>query len=88
MESDELIEMLLNLKKNVELRRRVDKEGVLAYILIRNSHPSISKHVEASIISVPTTWMVESGLSAVVDVFCEKKYIGSQQQRNCQTKTE
>ena len=53
--------MLLDLKKNVKLRSRVDKEGVFADILIKDSHPNISKHVEASTISFPTSWMVESG---------------------------
>ena len=68
-EDVELVEILLDLKENVKLRRRVDKEGVLACILIKNSHPDVFLHVEASIISLPTTWMVESGFSAIVDVF-------------------
>ena len=31
-ENVELVEMLLDLNENVKLRRRVDKEGVFAYI--------------------------------------------------------
>ena len=65
--------MLLDLKENVKQRRRVDEEGVLAYISIKDSHPNISKHVEAGIISFPTIWMVESGISAVVNVFSGKR---------------
>ena len=65
--------MLLDMKENVKQRRRVDKEGVFAYISIKDSHPNIFKHVEASIISFPTTWTVESEFSAVVDVFSRKK---------------
>ena len=53
--------------------RRVEKEGVFAYISIKDSHPSVFQHVEASIISFPTTWMVESGFSAVVVVFSRKR---------------
>ena len=59
-ENVELVEMLLDLKENVNQRRRVDKEGVFAYISIKDSQPNISKNVEASIISFPTTWMGES----------------------------
>ena len=64
--------MLLDMKENVKLRR-VDKEGDFAYMTTKVSHPHILKHVEASIISMPTTWMVESGFSAVVDVFSRKR---------------
>ena len=71
-ENVELVEMLSDLKENVKLRR-VDKKGVLAYIWIKDSHPNILQHVEASIISFPTTWMVESGFLAVVDVFSRKR---------------
>ena len=67
--------MLLDLKENVKQRRRVDKEGVFADISIKDSHPNIFRHGEGSIISFPTTWMVESGFSAVVDVFSRKKEI-------------
>ena len=41
--------MSLNLKENVKLRRRVDKD-VFAYISMKDSHPNISKNVEAGII--------------------------------------
>ena len=57
-ENTEFAEMRLDLKENVKLRRRVDKEGVFTDILIKDSHPNIFKHVEASIISFPTTWMM------------------------------
>ena len=70
-ENVDLVEMLLDLTENVKLRK-VDKEGVIAYISIKDSHPDISKHVEASIISFPTTWVVESGFSAALDVFSGK----------------
>ena len=59
-ENVELVEMLSDLKENVKLIR-FDKKGVLVYIWIKDSHPNILQHVEASIISFPTTWMVESG---------------------------
>ena len=36
-ENVELVEMLLDLKDNVKLRKRVDKEHVFAYLLIRDS---------------------------------------------------
>ena len=72
-ESDELVEMSLDMKENAKQRRRVDKEGDFAHILMKDSHPNILKHVEASIVSYPTTWMVESLSSAVVDVFSRKK---------------
>ena len=41
-ENVELVEMLLDLKENVKLRRRVDKEGVFTYMSIKDSHPNIS----------------------------------------------
>ena len=71
-ENVKLVEMLLDLKENVILRRRVDKEGVFVYISIMDSHPNIFRHAEASIISFSTTWMLESGFLAVVDVFSIK----------------
>ena len=55
------------------LRRRVDKEGVFADISIKDSHPNIFMHVDASIIPFHTTWMVESEFLAVVDVFSRKR---------------
>ena len=71
-ENVELVELMLDLKENVTLRR-VDKECVFTYILIKDSHQNISKHVEANIIYFHTSWMVESGCSAVVDVLSRKK---------------
>ena len=68
-EKVELVEMLLDLKENVKEGRRVDNEDVFAYVSIKDSHPNIFKHVETSIVSCH----VESGFSAVVDVFCRKR---------------
>ena len=68
-ENDELAKIRLDLKENEKLRRRVDKECVIPYILINESHPNVFQHVEAIIISFRTTWMVESDFSAVLDVF-------------------
>ena len=65
--------MLLDFKENVKLSRRADKEGDFAYISIKDSHPNNFKHVEASVIFFPTTWISESGFSAVVDVFSRKR---------------
>ena len=62
-ESNELAETLLDLKEDVKLRGRVNKEGVFAYILIKDSHPNVFRQVEASIIAFPTAWMVESAFS-------------------------
>ena len=64
--------MLMDLKENVKLRRRVDKQGVFTYISIKDSHSNIFRNVEASIFYFPTSWMVASGCSAVVDVFSRK----------------
>ena len=65
--------MWLDMKENVKLRRRVNKKCVFADISIKNSHTNISKHAEASTISSPITWMLESGFSSVVDVFSRKR---------------
>ena len=65
--------MLLDVKENVKLRRRVDKEGVFADISIKDSNQHISKHIKASIISFPTILKVKSGYSAYVDVFSIKR---------------
>ncbi|XP_029633296.1 SCAN domain-containing protein 3-like [Octopus sinensis] len=70
-ENFEVAEML-DLKENMKLRRRVEKGGVFAYISIKGSHPNIFRHV-ASIISFPTTWMVESAFSSVVDILSRKR---------------
>ncbi|XP_014781353.1 SCAN domain-containing protein 3 [Octopus bimaculoides] len=64
---------MLDLKDNMKLRRRVEKEGVFAYISIKESHPNIFRYVEANIIFFPTTWMVESAFSAVVDILNRKR---------------
>ena len=72
-ESIESAETLLDLKEDVKLRGRVNKEGVFAYILIKNLHLNVFRQVEASIIAFPTTWMVEFAFSAVVDVFSKKR---------------
>ena len=40
-ENFELVEMLIDLNENVKLRKRVDKEGVFAYISLKESHPNI-----------------------------------------------
>ena len=72
-ESTELVETLLDLKEDVKLRGRVNKEGVFAYISIKGLHPNVFQQVEASIIAFPTNWMVESAFSAVLDVFSKKK---------------
>ena len=68
-----IVEMLMNMKENVKLGRRVDKEGGFAHMSIKDSHPNIFTHVAARIISFPSKWMVKSGLSAVVDVFSRKR---------------
>ena len=39
--STELAKTLLDLKEDVKLRERVNKEGVFAYILIKDSHPNV-----------------------------------------------
>ena len=50
-ESTELAETLLDLKEDVKLRGRVNKEGVFAYISIKDLHPNVFQQVEASIIA-------------------------------------
>ena len=40
-ENIQLVEMLFDLKENVKLRRRVNKEGVFADISIKDSHTNI-----------------------------------------------
>ena len=72
-ESTESAETLLDLKEDMKLRGRVNKEGVFAYILVKDLHPNIFRQVEASIIAFRTPWMVESAFSAVVDVFSKKR---------------
>ena len=72
-ESTESAETLLGLKEDVEQRGRVNKEGVFAYILIKDLNRNVFRQVEASIIAFPTAWMVESAFSAVVDVFSKKE---------------
>ena len=41
-ENVELVEMLLDMKDNVKLRKRVDKECVFTDISMKYSHPNIS----------------------------------------------
>ena len=54
-ESTESAETLLDSKKDVKLRGRVNMEGVSAYILIKDLHRNVFRQVEASIIAFPTT---------------------------------
>ena len=76
-ESTELAETLFDLKKDVKLRGRVNKEWVFAYISMKDLHPNVFQQVEASIPyymdAFPITWMVESAFSAVLDVFSKKR---------------
>ena len=53
--------------------RRVDKQGVIATILIKDSHTNVFQHANTIIFSFPTTWMVEYGFSSVLDVFGKNK---------------
>ena len=53
-ENVELVEMLLDMKENVGLRRRVDKEGVFADMSIKDSFLNIWK--QASFLSLPHGW--------------------------------
>ena len=71
--SNELVETLLDLKEDVKLTGSVIKEDVCAYTLIKDLHPNVFPLVEASIIAFPTTEIVESAFSAVVDVFGKKR---------------
>ena len=41
LENYELGEEISNLDKMLKLRARVNKEGVFAYILIKDSHPKV-----------------------------------------------
>ena len=53
-ENIELVELLLDVKENMKLRRRVDKEGVFTYISIKrmlNREEELTKKV-----SLPTYW--------------------------------
>ena len=69
----ELAENLLDLKEDSKLVRSVEKEGVFGYIEVMESNPIVFKSVESSIIALPTTWLVEAGFSAVLDVFSKKR---------------
>ena len=60
---------LLDLKNDVKLRARVNKERVFAYIMMKNLHPNIFQLSEANIIVFPTRWMIKSAFSAILDVF-------------------
>ena len=64
-----IAETLLDLKEDVKLRAKVNKEGVFAYILIKDSYPNVFQQLEASIIILPTRWMVKSSFSTVLDIF-------------------
>ena len=44
-ESTKLAKRLLDLKEDVKLKERVNKEGVFAYILIKDSHPNVFQPV-------------------------------------------
>ena len=68
-EISKMAEALFDLKENVKLRARVNKEGVFTYILIKDSHPNLFRQVEASIIVFSIRWKVESSFSAVLNVF-------------------
>ena len=69
----EVVQELLDLKENSKLSRRVQDEGVFGYIEIKSTNPQIYDLVEPSILSFPTTWLVEAGFSAVADIFTKKR---------------
>ena len=53
-EISKMAKTLLDLKENVKLRARVNKKGLFAYILIKDSHPNVFQQLEARIIVFPT----------------------------------
>ncbi|OAF68379.1 hypothetical protein A3Q56_03884 [Intoshia linei] len=67
------IEKLLDLKENLKLVRRIEKEGVFGFSGIQELNPIVFDNVQPSIIAFPTTWLVEAGFSAVVDIFSKKR---------------
>ena len=70
-ERSELVETRLDLEEDVKRRVRISKEGMYAFILIKDSHPTIFQQAEASIF-FHTLWiMVESAFSAALVVFSE-----------------
>ena len=64
-----MAETLLDLKEDVKLKARVNKEGAFLYILVKDSHPSVFPQLKASVIVFPTRWMVKYAFLAVPDVF-------------------
>ncbi|OAF68112.1 hypothetical protein A3Q56_04160 [Intoshia linei] len=71
--SPELTEKLLDLKEDLKLVRRIEKEGVFGFMGIQESNLIVFDNVQSSIIAFPTTWLVETGFSAVVDIFSKKR---------------
>ncbi|OAF71938.1 hypothetical protein A3Q56_00296 [Intoshia linei] len=69
----ELTEKLLDLKEDLKLVRRIKKEDVFEFMEIQESNPIVFDYVQISIIAFPTTWLVETGFSAVVDIFSKKR---------------
>ncbi|OAF64879.1 hypothetical protein A3Q56_07412, partial [Intoshia linei] len=63
--SPELTEKLLDLI-------RIEKKGVFGYMGIQESNPIVFDNVQPSVIDFPTTWLVEVGFSAVVDIFSKR----------------
>ncbi|OAF67855.1 hypothetical protein A3Q56_04404 [Intoshia linei] len=40
---------------------------------IQESNPIVFDYVQPSIIAFPTTWLVQAGFSALVDIFSKKR---------------
>ncbi|OAF63907.1 hypothetical protein A3Q56_08389 [Intoshia linei] len=57
---------------NLKLVRRIEKKGVFGFIGIQESNPIVLDYVQPNIIAFSKTWLVEAGLSAVVDIFIKR----------------
>ena len=72
-----MAETLLGLKENVKLRARVIKEGIYAYILIKNSHPNVFQELETSIIVFPTRGICAFSCTGCIQLKISKLDINS-----------
>ena len=50
-EISKITETLLDLKEDVKLRAKVNREGVFAHIMMKNLHPNVFQQLEQALLS-------------------------------------
>ena len=64
---------LLELKENKILMRRIETKGLIEWMKVKFSYPSLFEKIVPLFLSFLITWLVAAGFSATNDVFTKKR---------------